>query len=525
MRHLSPRVHVRDRGPEGADDQADDLAGEGHPRGDEIYRLLVDSVQEYAIFALDPSGRIATWNPGAQRLKGYRAEEIRGRHFSVFYPDEDVARGKPATELRIAAEYGRFEDEGWRIRADGTRFWANVNITAIRDPDTGALVGFSKVTRDLTDRRQAEELLRQSEERFRLLVESAEDYAIFMLDAGGHVQSWNRGAQRLKGYRPAEIVGEHFSRFYTPEDLRTGKWQRELATATREGRYEEEGWRVRKDGSRFWASVNLTAMRDPRNGHLLGFSKVTRDLTDRKRAEDALRESYAHMEAFAYTASHDLRAPLRAVYNLADATLEEHGAQLPPEARANVAAMMESARKAAKLAEDLLRFARGARADLRRERVDLAALAREIAASLNARLACPVELRVPPGADLVVEGDPDLLRVVVENLLSNAWKYTGRTPAPVAELTAAGIDPEGRRVVRLHDNGVGFDPRRAADLFQPFRRLHAEKEYVGSGVGLATVRRIVERHGGRTWAESKAGEGASFFLALPLPPPLPGESG
>jgi PAS domain S-box-containing protein len=510
-------VHVRDHEADDRDRPAAARKAAASPVGDELYRLLVSSVHDYAIFALDATGRIVTWNPGAQRLKGYREHEIRGRHFSVFYPDEDVSRGKPAQELRIATEYGRFEDEGWRIRADGTRFWANVIITAMRDPETGALIGFSKVTRDLTDRRQDEEMLRQSEERFRLLVDSVQDYAIFVLDVQGHVQSWNRGAMRLKGYRPAEIVGEHFSRFYPAEDIRAGKPQMELETARREGRYEEEGWRLRKDGSRFWASVNITAMRDPRDGHLLGFSKVTRDLTERKRSDEALREAYADMEAFAYTASHDLRAPLRAVHTLAEMTLRDHRAALPDEARINVETMRGSAEKAAKLVDDLLQFARGTRADLRREPVDLRPLVDEVVLSLRPRFAHPVELRLQEDADFVVQGDRDLLRIALDNLLANAWKYTHKSGAARVEMTTPGLDEEGRRIIRVRDNGIGFDGRRAADLFQPFRRLHSDKDYAGTGVGLATVRRIVERHGGRVWAESKPGEGATFWLALPVP--------
>ena len=510
-------MDARDRGPAAGPRRPCEEEAEAAYPPEDLYKLLVSNVQDYAIFALDPGGNIVTWNPGAQRLKGYRASEIIGRHFSVFYPDDDVSRGKPAQELTIAAEYGRFEDEGWRIRSDGTRFWANVVITALCDPATGKLVGFGKVTRDLTDRRQDEEMLRQSEERFRLLVDSVQDYAIFVLDLQGRVQSWNRGAQRLNGYRASEIVGQHFSRFYPPEDARAGKPQIELETATRTGRYEEEGWRVRKDGTRFWASVNVTAMRDPRDGRLIGFSKVTRDLTERRRAEQALRDAYADMEAFAYTSSHDLRAPLRAIHALADLTLHDH-ADLPADARSSLETMRGRAEQASKLVDDLLRFARGTRADMRQERVDLLALAREAAAALKDRYPRAVELRAQPDADFEVLGDPDLLRVVLENLLSNAWKYTQKAASPRVEVATGGLDEEGRRILRVRDNGVGFDGRRAAELFQPFRRLHAEKEYAGTGVGLATVRRIVERHGGRVWAESKPGEGASFFLALPIPP-------
>src|SRR4051812_12404062 len=255
---------------------------------EERARLTVASVKDYAIFMLDPQGNIATWNAGAERAKGYRADEAIGRHFSMFFPPEDVAAGKPERLLRTAREEERVEDEAWRLRKDGTRFWADVVITRIDDKN-GKLVGFTKVTRDLTDRRRSEEALRQSEERMRLMVEAVRDYAIFMLDPDGRVASWNSGAQRLKGYTPREIVGEHLARFYPPEDVAEGKPEREIEIATATGRFEEEGWRVRKDGSRFWANVVLTAVRNG-DGVLLGFTKVTRDLTERKRATEEVIE-------------------------------------------------------------------------------------------------------------------------------------------------------------------------------------------------------------------------------------------
>jgi PAS domain S-box-containing protein len=255
----------------------------------DLYRLLVDSVQDYAIFALDATGHILTWNAGAQRLKGYTPQEAIGKHFSVFYAPESVRSGFPAFELREAEREGRFEDEGWRFRKDGSRFWASVVITALRDPQ-GALVGFAKVTRDLTARKMAEEALRESEQRFRLIVTSVRDYAIFMLDPTGHVATWNEGAERIKGYTAGEIIGKHFSQFYPPAKVAEGFPSYELATAARVGRFEDEGWRVKKDGTRFWANVVITALRYE-EGRLIGFTKVTRDLTERRAAEEALRES------------------------------------------------------------------------------------------------------------------------------------------------------------------------------------------------------------------------------------------
>ena len=268
--------------------------GIAHEAG-ELHRLLVESVQDYAIFALDPDGYILSWNPGAERFKGYTADEIIGKHFSIFYPYERIASGFPDYELREAARVGRFEDEGWRLRKDGTRFWANVVITALRD-STGTLVGYAKVTRDLTERRAAEDALRLSEERFRLIVQGVRDYAIFMLDTTGHVATWNEGAERLKQYRTEEIIGKHFSIFYPPERVAEKYPDYELREAERVGRFEDEGWRIRKDGTRFWANVVITALRDP-DGHLIGFSKVTRDLTERRASEERAIEDARRVAA------------------------------------------------------------------------------------------------------------------------------------------------------------------------------------------------------------------------------------
>jgi hypothetical protein len=257
---------------------------ESRQRADTDFQQLVSGVKDYAIFLLDPQGRVQSWNEGAERIKGYRRDEIVGEHFSRFYPKDAVATGVPAYELQQAAAVGRFEDEGFRLRKDGSRFWADVVITALRD-DSGAVRGYLKITRDQTERKQSEERLHASEERFRLLVERVRDYAIFMLDREGRVATWNAGAERIKGYAAEEILGEHFSRFYTPEDVAARKPERELALAVAKGTHEEEAWRVRKNGSRFWASVIITALRDDA-GLLRGFAKVTRDMTERKAAED-----------------------------------------------------------------------------------------------------------------------------------------------------------------------------------------------------------------------------------------------
>ncbi|MEO8276979.1 MAG: PAS domain S-box protein [Thermoanaerobaculia bacterium] len=255
----------------------------------ERYQALVESIQDYAILMLDTGGRIISWNRGAEIITGYAAAEILGVHFSRFYPAEAIARKLPEHELEVATATGRFEDEGWRVRKGGSRFWANVVITRMTAPD-GELIGFSKITRDLSERRHQEEQLRSSEERFRLLVTGVKDYAIFMLDPKGVVATWNAGAEAIKGYSATEIIGSHFSRFYPPEAIARNLPETELHGATMEGSFEDEGWRLKKDGSRFWANVVITAVRNA-TGHLIGFSKVTRDLTERRLHEEDLRRS------------------------------------------------------------------------------------------------------------------------------------------------------------------------------------------------------------------------------------------
>ncbi|MDB5720792.1 MAG: sensor histidine kinase, partial [Alphaproteobacteria bacterium] len=256
---------------------------------DQRFQLLINSVTDYAIYMIEPSGRIATWNAGARRFKGYEADEIIGRNFSEFFSEEDRAAGLPMRSLATAEAEGKFETEGWRIRKDGTRFWAHVIIDPVRD-DSGSLLGFAKITRDISERRSAEIALAESEQRFRMLVQGVRDYALYMLDPDGRVSNWNSGAQKIKGYSAEEIVGKHFSNFYTPEDRAAGEPARALQTALTEGKYEREAWRIRKDGTRFWAHILIDPIRDD-DGHLVGFAKVTRDITERRRAQEELEEA------------------------------------------------------------------------------------------------------------------------------------------------------------------------------------------------------------------------------------------
>jgi PAS domain S-box-containing protein len=476
---------------------------------------MVESVRDYAIFLLDPTGVVASWNPGAERLKLYTADEIIGRHFSVFYPQKDIADRKPDYELEVAARVGRFEDEGWRIRKDGSRFWANVVITRISD-ERGKLLGFGKITRDLTERRAAEQ-------RYRLLVDSVHDYSIFSLDANGFVTSWNSGAQRIKGYTAEEIIGKHFSTFYTPEDAEAGMPERVLKTARETGHFEGEGWRVRKGGARFWSSIVVTPIFDE-DARLVGFSKVTRDITDRKKLMDELQRhteeleiqvaererANAELEAFSYSVSHDLRAPLRAIEGFASALREDYGKQLEPGAEEYLQQIIKASTRMNRLVRDLLEYGRLGRIELSSTAIALLPLLRRVIQENFAEEKVVLDL---PESIAVMGHEPTLAQIFV-NLISNAIKFQQPGVPPEVKITAL-HSFEGMVRISVIDNGIGIQPDHLARLFKVFERLHGIEQYPGTGIGLAIVKRGSERMGGRCGVESKPGVGSTFWVELP----------
>jgi PAS domain S-box-containing protein len=494
----------------------------------EHFRLLVAGVEDYAIFLLDLDGHVLSWNVGAQRIKGYRAEEIIGKHFSTLYPPEDVQSGRPRRDLEIARREGHYREEGWRLRKDGTSFWASVLISTVKDAD-GEIGGFLKITRDLTQRRRGEEALRQSEERFRLLVETVEDYAIFMLDPQGNITSWNRGAERIKGYRAEEILGRHFSTFYCPEDVRSGHPQHELAVASSQGRYQEEGWRVRKDGSLFWADVTITAVHDD-TGTLRGFAKVTRDLTQRREAQQQqlqlFREQAARAEAekanqikddFLAVLSHELRTPLNAIVGWAH-LLRSPGSLPPEQATRGLEAIERNATIQTQIVSDVLDISRitSGKVHLSPRRVDV----RDVvtAAVDTTRLAAEakrIELQstLPPDPQFVW-ADADRLQQVVLNLLSNAVKFTPQRGRVEAALTAR----DSRIELTVRDNGIGIAPEFLPHVFETFRQADSSssRTHGGLGLGLAIVKRLVELHGGQVHAQSE-GEGRGTAVTVTLP--------
>ena len=479
-----------------------------------LYKAVVDQTKDYALFVLDPEGRIRSWNDGARIIKGYHADEIIGKHFSIFYTPDAVASGWPAHELKVATAEGRFEDEGWRVRKDGSRFWANVIITALRD-ESGKLIGFSKITRDLSDRRLQQEALRQSEERFRLLVEGVEDYAIYMLDPEGTITSWNAGAHRIKGYAREEILGRHFSRFYTPEDLQAGAPWEELAHARRTGRAEREGWRVRKDGERFWARTIITSLYDT-EGHLRGFAKVTQDLTDRRHIQE-LESAARQVNEFIAVLAHELRNPLAPIRNAVQlmATLPS-GSDLIPALRDTIDRQSAQLSRIVDDMVDISRITRGA-LTLNRGPTDLNEVVRRaVETSAPAIQASRHTLDVDlPSQPLVVDGDPNRLNQLLTNLLNNAARYTPEGGRIGVSMRGEGSDA----VVIVHDTGVGISPEMMGRIFTMFVQGKSALKRVGGGlgIGLALARKIAEMHGGTLEAQS-AGEnaGAQFTLRLPL---------
>jgi PAS domain S-box-containing protein len=425
--------------------------------------------------------------------------------------------------LAQAPESGVLELE-CRIKTPrGDLRWICINGAVSYDDDYKPVL-MSGVIQDITMRKRAEEALQRSERKFRLLVSGVKDYAIFMLDREGHVVSWSPEAERMKGYRADEIIGEHFSKFYPKADLENGKPSRELQIARDQGRFEEEGLRVRKDGTLFWANVVISALHDEK-GQLCGFGKVSRDITERKRADDDIRRlnqelegrnvelaaMNKELESFSYSVSHDLRAPLRAIDGFSSALLEDYGDKLNAEGQSHLQRVRAATVRMSNLIDDMLKLARIVRSEPVQDEVNLTDLAEEVVSQL--RTVEPersVTIDIAPG--LKATGDRHLLRAMLENLLGNAWKFTSKSPLPHIELGITNGNSEPAFFVR--DNGAGFDSRYADKLFGVFQRLHSDRDYPGTGVGLASVQRIVRKHGGRIWAESTLGQGATFYFVL-----------
>jgi PAS domain S-box-containing protein len=482
------------------------------------FQLLVGAVTDYAIYMLDETGRIATWNPGAERFKGYSAGEIIGEHFSRFFTPEDVAADLPARALRIAAREGRFEAEGWRVRKDGSRFWAHVVVDPIRRED-GKLIGFAKITRDVTERRNREQALFESEQRFRMLVQGVRDYAICMLDRDGFITNWNAGAEKIKGYRSGEIIGEHFSRFYTEEDRSAGEPARALSTALKNGTYVREAQRVRKDGSLFWASVVIDPIFDEAGQHV-GFAKITRDVTEKKRAEQELetaREALVQSQKLQALGeltggiAHDFNNHLTVIAGASDFLLKHP--DLPKEKqRRYLQAIAETAERATSLTNHLLAF--GRRQALKPVVVDLSARLDAFGEMVSRMLGSPIQVSI----DLQSENarvEVDIAQL--ESALLNAAVNARDAMPGGGQLTIGTTDceHEGRPAVCINitDTGSGIPKAVLARVFEPF--FTTKEVGKGTGLGLSQIHGFAAQAGGRAEVDSREGEGTTVSIILP----------
>jgi PAS domain S-box-containing protein len=495
------------------------------------YQLLVDAVVDYAIYMLDRDGRIATWNPGAERLKGYSPGEIIGQSFEKLFTEEDRAAGKPARALRTAAETGRFEDEGWRVRKDGTTFWAVAVLDAVRD-ENGRVIGFAKVTRDITDRRAVQEALRKSVREFQLLIQGVKDYAIYMLDPDGRITSWNSGAQNIKGYSADEVIGSHFSRFYTEEDKATGLPARALRTAAEEGKFEAEGWRVRKDGAQFWASVVIDPVYEA--GELVGYAKVTRDVTERRNVAEQLRVAQAQlfqaqkMEAIGQLTggvAHDFNNLLTVVIGnleLAQRTFAS-GPEGEARLRRAIANAMRGAQRAATLTERLLAFSR--QQPLEPKPVDVNQLLIGLSDLLGRSLGETIEMEtVGAGGLWRVDVDPVQLEATILNLALNARDAMPQGGKLTIETQNAYLDEhyslrhaevlQGQYLqIAITDTGSGMSNEVAARAFEPF--FTTKQMGQGTGLGLSQVYGFVKQSGGHVKIYSEVGQGTTVKIYLP----------
>ncbi|MBV7493914.1 PAS domain S-box protein [Pseudomonas sp. NPDC086112] len=490
------------------------------------FRLLIDAVVDYAIYMIDPDGIITSWNAGAKRFKGYEEAEILGQHFSRFYTEEDRKAGLPQRALDTAIHEGRFEGEGWRVRKDGTHFWSHVIIDPILDP-SGKLLGFAKITRDLTDRKMAEETLKQSEQQFRLLVQSVTDYAIYMLAPDGRVTNWNLGAQRIKGYRPEEVIGQHFSMFYTPEDREAGEPQRALEIATREGRFENKAWRVRKDGTQFFAHVVV----DPiwgETGTLLGFAKITRDITEVTQAQQALEKTREalfqaqKMQAIGQLSggiAHDFNNLLTVI--LGNLEVVRKRAADDPRITRLLDNATQGALRGVSLTQRMLAFAR--RQELKTESVEIPVLIEGITGLLRSSLgpAVSIETRFAPGLEPVM-ADVNQLELAVLNLATNARDampdggklVISAQTEEICDQAKLALTPGRYVCLSVTDIGEGMDDATLASAMDPFFTTKGVGK--GTGLGLSMVHGFTEQLGGRFILKSQKDVGTTAELWLPV---------
>ena len=492
-------------------------------RANAYTRSLIEASLD-PLVTISREGKITDVNTAAEKVTGRERAELISSDFSDYFTEPEKARAGYERVFR----QGEVRDYELEIRhRDGHFTPVLYNATVYRD-EAGEVIGVFAAARDISERKRAEETLRESEARFRMIAESVKDYAIILLNPDGTVASWNAGAERIKGYRAEEIVGKHFACFYTEEDAKAGKPEQELRLALEQGRSEEEAKRIRKDGSAFWADVLVTALRRE-DGSLMGYAKITRDITQRKLAEAEIRQlnegleqrvrertaeleaANKELEAFTYSVSHDLRAPLRHVDGFSKLLLEDFAAQFPEEARHYLERIRNGTRQMGQLVDDLLNLSRIGRREPAMQITGLGSLVEEVVAELKAEIRDrKIEWKIAPLP--FVECDPALVKQALANLLSNAVKFT--RPREAAEIEVGVRRHDGREAIFVRDNGVGFSMKFAEKLFGVFQRLHRAEDFEGTGVGLATVQRIIHKHHGEVWAEAELDRGATFYFTL-----------
>ena len=477
-------------------------------------RLLVDNVQDYAIFMLDVDGRVASWNTGAERIKGWRAEEIVGRPYELFYTEEARARGEPDAALSEAARTGRFEREPvWRVRKDGTRFLAHVVITALRD-ERGALRGFAKITQDVTRRVEAE----REQQKWETLFRRAGWGAAVVDPETDTLQAVNEGFARMHGYAPEELVGKPLSVAFDPAEL--PELERHLALVRERGHHIYEAMHIRKDGTRFPVMTDVSVFRDREDGRVLYRAAYFIDISERKRVEQALREkaeelvrSNQQLEQFASAASHDLLEPLRKITAFSDLLKRQSQAALDDKAKDFLERIRAAAARMTRLIEDLLAYSRVFGDSRPFDQVDLNGVVAGVLSDLETRLT-DTKAEISVGKLPVVRAHAFQMRQLFQNLVANALKFQAAGAKPKVRIESR-VPRPGFVEVTVSDNGIGFDQKDAERIFEPFLRLHTRAEFEGSGIGLAICRRIMMRHGGWISAAGERGKGSTFTITLP----------
>ena len=513
---------------------------------DAVYRSITD----HAIYMVDPAGMVLSWSLGAESVKGWKPEDVIGKSFAMFYGDEEIAAARPRVDLEEALANGSHRTEGWRRRQDGGSIWSEVTTSPVHGVE-GELIGFVNVVQDLSEshRLQLEmaSLNENLETRNKVQKEveaerikaqavldtvyrSITDHAIYMIDPAGTVLSWSLGAESVKGWREEEVIGKHFEMFYSVEEIASERPRRDLEHALAEGSHRSEGWRKRGDGGSIWTEVTTSPIHGA-EGELLGFVNVAHDLSESHRLQlemtsfnetletrisrrtADLTSAVSELEAFAYTVSHDLRAPLRAMDGFSRILLEDQAHLLPEAAQRQLVRVRENAQQMGKLIDELLRFSRINRGPMERKEVDPGEIARQVAHDLYGQGDNPLPITIQPMP--LCTAEPTLLRQVYANLVGNALKFSRDVKVP--EIVVGCDTAQTPPAYFVKDNGVGFDMQYAGRLFGVFQRLHRAEDFEGTGVGLATVQRIVQRHGGRVWAESQPNLGATFHFTLEDP--------